>query len=276
MATQPSYIEEFKQQTVTLADKALSAIVSEGRVTQKTELFTAEQKDRAQRKISSATKKYKTRKETVQLPDQTMASNYFNRYKDQPASLQVEQEIISLEKPKATQVEESSITDTSAINVLSFESEVTPLQLLFIGKDYFCFYRYVWHDNNRYTQGFIVRRNEFLTAITQTLISTTDFSSLIFSSHKIMQKIAILNPESEYPLYQRKLSMPFQGIELVVSAAKKKDVPGAFLVNLLALSIYCILLIGLVIFYRLVSKQIALAKQQQDFISAVSHELKHL
>ncbi|MCK5478737.1 MAG: HAMP domain-containing histidine kinase, partial [Methylococcales bacterium] len=157
----------------------------------------------------------------------------------------------------------------------SFETEVSPLQLLLIGRDYFCFYRYVWHDNNRYTQGFIIKSNEFLMALTEDLISSTDFNSLLFSTKgNLLQKINLGSAQQEYPLYSRNLSMPFQKLELLVNAVKLTDVPGGLMIDLLALAIYGIFFIGFIAFYRLGSRQIDLAKQQQNFISAVSHELK--
>jgi len=107
-----------------------------------------------------------------------MASSYFNRPKGKTV-LSEQEEGAGFAKKDNTPADDE-LSD-SVINVFSFESEVTPLQLLLIGQDYFCFYRYVWHDNNRYTQGFIVKNEAFLLAMTQALISSTDYSSLLFS-----------------------------------------------------------------------------------------------
>ena len=279
VVTSQPYIEEFKQQSTAMADdlavlpmaKMQSALKQNKIASDSFDEAYSVTKGRLKQRLSKPAKKYKTRKETVQLPDQTMASSYFNRPKEK--TVLSEQEGAGLAK-KDNVPADDKLSD-SAINVFSFESEVTPLQLLLIGQDYFCFYRYVWHDNNRYTQGFIVKNEAFLLEMTQALISSTDFSSLLFKTRgELLQKIKISASEQEYPLYDRSLSMPFQKLELIVNTAKLTNVPGGLLIDLLALSIYGLFFIGFIAFYRLGSRQIDLAKQQQNFISAVSHELK--
>lgn len=233
----------------------------------------------------SAQKKYNTRKETVQLPDQAMASNYFNRsqQKISPAVTELENEIPELNNQVLQQ------DNISVINVLSFESEVTPLQLLLIGQDYFCFYRYVWHDNNRYTQGFVVKSSSFLKSVTSPLVSHSPFSSLILSNTKasihaslwqkdtkddLLDSSSLNSISHEFELYKRALATPFQKIELIINTVKLANVPGSLVIDLLAVSLFSLFFISFIVFYRLGSKQIELAKQQQNFISAVSHELK--
>lgn len=272
------YIEEFKQQNIAAKDDLATPMTAmESTLKPKPsspgyfDKAYRSSNERLQQKVTKSAKKYKTRKEIVQLPDQTMASSYFNRAREKPVL--AEQEISDIVKKERAAIDEK-LSD-SAINVFSFESEVTPLQLLLIEQDYFCFYRYVWHDGNRYTQGFVVKNDAFLATISQALTSSTDFSSLLFKTRgTLLQKINISSSEQEHPLYQRSLSMPFQKLELIVNTAKLTDVPGGMLIDLLALSIYCLFFIGFIAFYRLGSRQIDLAKQQQNFISAVSHELK--
>ena len=284
VAKNQPYRKEFKQQNIAMDDElaAISPLPSvEGEVDYRAQTASnkngryRDSKSNRQTKLLKAGKKYKTRKEIVQLPDQNMASSYFKRSKVKIDSVISEQESFGLALKDNDLGKSESFDTASAINVLSFESEVTPLQLLLIGQDYFCFYRYVWHDGKRYTQGFIVKSHEFLVAITQALINSVDFNSLKFvTTRGLLQKINLGNSQQEYQLYNRHLSMPFQKLELVVIAAKLSAVPGGLLIDLLALSIYCIFLIGFIAFYYLGSRQFDLAKQQQDFISAVSHELK--
>ena len=233
----------------------------------------AEDKDR--QRLSKAEKKYKTRKEIVQLPDQSMASSYFKRSKQQGKKIISEQESLIIGKQDHDLGASISTNTNTAINVLSFESEVTPLQLLLIGQNYFCFYRYIWHDQQRYTQGFIVKSHIFLGALTQSLATVDDFSSLVFvKQESVLQKMSFGKQQQEIPVYQRRLAMPFQKLEIIVNANKLRKVPGSFLIDLLAMCIFFILLMGFIAFYRLGSQQIDLAKQQQNFISAISHELK--
>ena len=279
VVTSSPYVEEFEQQRTTVIDDLAVPMTAMQSALKKNKIASDSFDEaysitdgRLKQRLSRPAKKYKTRKETVQLPDQTMASSYFNRPQGKMLFSEQEQGAGFAKKDKTPAADKLS---DSAINVFSFESEVTPLQLLLIGQEYFCFFRYVWHDNNRYTQGFIVKNKAFLVAMTQALISSTDFSSLLITTKgESLQKITINSSEQEYPLYERSLSMPFQKLELIVNTAKLTNVPGGLLIDLLALTIYCLFFIGFIAFYRLGSRQIDLAKQQQNFISAVSHELK--
>ncbi len=273
---QQSYIEEFKQDKIIVANNMPSTIKAL-EIKKHSPDFQFHTDDISTNKLpqtlGKSAKKYRTRKEIVQLPDQTMASSYFNKPKEQAEFAMPEQG--SIDTTNITHALGTINPADSSINIFSFESEVTPLQLLLIGQDYFCFYRYVWHDNNRYTQGFIVKNNDFLMAMALPLLNSTEFSNLIFlnQSHLLL-KINISASNQQYKLYSRQLSIPFQNLELIVNAAKLSDVPGELLIDLIALSIFSIFFIGFIFFYRLGSRQIALAKQQQNFISAVSHELK--
>jgi len=273
IASNQPYIEAFKQQAIYLSDEIASPVDK-----LKSETYTSKRlfkkarssKALAKRQQLKPAKKYNTRKETVKLPDQTMASNYF---KQQSAATLFEQEdhASSIEKDAHPIAKPSS----SIINILSFESEVTPLQLLFIDPNYFCFYRYIWHDGNRYTQGFIVKNDVFLQAISAPLTNASGFSSVTFSNNnELFKKINITSNDQEYELYKRYLTRPFQKMEISINTAKLSKVPGSLLIDLLSLGLFAILLVGFFVFYRLGSKQIDLTTQQQNFISAVSHELK--
>ena len=272
-----SYIDEFKQQpSVFVEDIASPKPVFKPKKQDIASFSQAPMQETATKakKKRQYSSQYKTRKETVQLPDQSMASSYFNRAQQLSRFSEAEEVATSDEQIKDSELKANKLS-TSAINVLSFETEVTPLQLLLIGQDYFCFYRYIWHDKQRYTQGFIVNRHQFLIAMTKELINNSDFSSIQFNNQGTsLQKINITTIEEEYPLYKRNLSMPFQQLELIINIAQLSNPAGSLLIDLLALSIYSILLMGFIAFYRLAARQMDLARQQQNFISAVSHELK--
>ena len=273
VVTNQPYKEEFKQSGITMEDDVSSPAPLAKKQKDKLENKVKPLERLLQAKQRHAAKQYKTRRETVQLPDQSMASSYFKRSKEGVRPVVAEQETVDL-LSKDNALETAKTSDT-VIDIVSFESEVTPLQLLLIGQDYFCFYRYIWHDNKRYTQGFVVKSQTFLEAIMHPLAITSVFNSLmIVNQAEVIHSIKINNTKQEYSLYKRTLSVPFQKMELRVNASKLDSVPGSLLIDLLALSIYGIFILGFIAFYRLGGKQIDLARQQQNFISSVSHELK--
>jgi signal transduction histidine kinase len=75
-------------------------------------------------------------------------------------------------------------------------------------------------------------------------------------------------------LYQGRLSAPLSEMELIFSIQRLPAGPGGGLLAWLTAILLLVLCGGLLLLYRLGVGQLTLARQQQDFVSAVSHELK--
>ena len=75
-------------------------------------------------------------------------------------------------------------------------------------------------------------------------------------------------------LYRSRLSSPLSELELILSITHLPPGPGGPIVYWIAALLVLVLVGGTYLTYRLGSGQIELARQQQDFVSAVSHELK--
>ncbi|MBK1647212.1 sensor histidine kinase [Rhabdochromatium marinum] len=75
-------------------------------------------------------------------------------------------------------------------------------------------------------------------------------------------------------LYRSRLQEPFGGFELIFSVSHLPTPPGAKVIGWMAGALALVLLVGAGLMYRLGTRQLALLRQQQDFVSAVSHELK--
>ena len=75
-------------------------------------------------------------------------------------------------------------------------------------------------------------------------------------------------------LYSNRLSAPLQGLELIYSVKRLPPGPGASVLGWVTVVLAMVLVGGFAILYRTGLSQISLARQQQDFVSAVSHELK--
>jgi signal transduction histidine kinase len=75
-------------------------------------------------------------------------------------------------------------------------------------------------------------------------------------------------------LYRSRLSSPLDGLELIYRIRHLPPAPGASVLGWLTAVIAVVFCGGFVALYRLGAGQIELARQQQDFVSAVSHELK--
>ncbi len=75
-------------------------------------------------------------------------------------------------------------------------------------------------------------------------------------------------------LYRTRMPEPFGGLELIFSVSRLPAPPGAAVIGWMAAALALVLLAGGWLMYRLGLSQLALIRQQQDFVSAVSHELK--
>ncbi len=220
----------------------------------------------SQRRDFAKARLKQTRKEQVQLPDQAMASSYFQRAS--PPSVAE-----SLPAPAPAR-READTGSGGAVEIISFESEITPLQLMIVKQRYFCFYRHVWHDNSRYTQGFLVAIDEFFDAAAEPVVGASPVDRVELKHQgQLLASLRVSAADAPTPLYSRQLNAPFERLELQVHGALTADSESS-LVDLLAAAIGLTLIAGLLFFYRLLARQIELSQQQQNFISAVSHELK--
>jgi signal transduction histidine kinase len=75
-------------------------------------------------------------------------------------------------------------------------------------------------------------------------------------------------------LLQQKLSAPLGDLQLLFSLTNLPDGPGARVITWTSVVLGTLLLAVFYALYRLGLRQIRLTRQQQDFVSAVSHELK--
>jgi signal transduction histidine kinase len=75
-------------------------------------------------------------------------------------------------------------------------------------------------------------------------------------------------------VHRARLSPPFGDVELTFLVDALPRAPGATLLAWVAVTLAAVLAGGFYLMYRFAAGQIRLARQQQDFVSAVSHELK--
>jgi signal transduction histidine kinase len=75
-------------------------------------------------------------------------------------------------------------------------------------------------------------------------------------------------------LHRARLSPPFGDLELAFSVNQLPRAPGALLLLWISITLAAVLCGGFFFMYRFAVGQLRLARQQQDFVSAVSHELK--
>ncbi|MCP3866589.1 MAG: HAMP domain-containing histidine kinase [Gammaproteobacteria bacterium] len=177
--------------------------------------------------------------------------------------------------------------ESSHPRILTFESEIDPFELSLLGSGHFVLFRKVWREGNRYIQGALISEKPFLRSIVKGPFQQTGLSRMsdlivafqgnVVSTYKNPENPVELSDVQQLEgtiLYDSHLSAPFNDLELIFSITRLPPGPGSTLVTWTAIILTVLLSGGFYSIYRLGARQIDLTRQQQDFVSAVSHELK--
>jgi len=174
------------------------------------------------------------------------------------------------------------------VAVRTFASEIDPFELGVLDTGHLVLFRNVWREGQRYVQGALLDREAFVAAAVAMPFRA---SSVASASHlNVAYQGRVLNEikgtVSSYvgpglsrelagdALYRARLSPPFGDLELTFLVDALPTAPGTGLLAWIAVTIAVVLVGGFYLMYRFGAGQMRLARQQQDFVSAVSHELK--
>jgi signal transduction histidine kinase len=187
----------------------------------------------------------------------------------------------------ASALHEPQLSGLSELRVRTFESEIDPFEFSLLDSGHFVLFRKVWRDGQRYIQGALIAARPFLdgiidAAFRETLLSRTSdliaaYRGDIIAAYGGVDSRAYLSSTSELTgtlLYQTRLSAPLGELDLIFSVRQLPIAPGGRLITWIGLVLVVVLCGGFYVVYRVGLRQIALVEQQQDFVSAVSHELK--
>ncbi len=180
-----------------------------------------------------------------------------------------------------------AVMNQQAIRIQTFESEVEPMEFALLDSGHFVLFRRVWHDNERHVQGILIDQADFIERLIAPAFRESSLSSMskliVAYRGSILQNFAadysrLYRPSTEQAsnelLYQSRLIAPFGDIELIYTLARLPIGAGGQVIIWSALVLSIVLVGGCLMLLRLGQRQLALARQQQDFVSAVSHELK--
>jgi len=202
------------------------------------------------------------------------------------------EEAMSLEKSLDESVDDQDMVaeqllDQRAIRIQTFESEVEPMEFALLDSGHFVLFRRVWHQDERYVQGILFDQASFIERLIAPAFRESELSSMSklivayqgvilrdFAADYGRQYRPRAEQETSELLYQVRLIAPFGEIELIYTLARLPIGAGGKVILWSALVLALVLVGGCFMLLRLGQRQLALARQQQDFVSAVSHELK--
>lgn len=189
--------------------------------------------------------------------------------------------------PKVNESSGDEYRNLLRIPVRTFESELDPYRFSLLASGEFVMFRKVWRDGERYIQGMLIDRQAFLEDVVQSMFAAgvlSQMSDLLVAYQGDLVSVFNAAGGSSYLargegfhgslLLQRALSAPLDGLTLIFSITNLPMAAGGHIILWSAAVLLLVLCGGFLLMYRLGLGQIALAQQQQDFVSAVSHELK--
>ena len=177
--------------------------------------------------------------------------------------------------------------DEAAKGIRIFESEIETFDFALLDSGPFVLFRKVWRDGRRYIQGALFEQQPLLRGVVASALRETALAQMsdlvvawqdrvlsVFSAQASRGYLSSAEELSGAALYQTRLSAPLGDMALLFSINRLPSGPGGTVIHWLAAILALVLCGGFYLMYRLGLRQIELARQQQDFVSAVSHELK--
>ncbi len=198
----------------------------------------------------------------------------------EPSSAMVDEAIEPRAEPMA---ELGSAEDFDAITTFRGGTEAFQFSLLDSG--HFVLFRNLWGPQGRVVQGALFDSEMLLAELRRQIRSASvqGVQVLLAYGGTVLDVVGATSTPRDYSLasqadgqllYRSRLSPPISSIELVYYAEQLPLGAGLQLLGWLSLTLLLVLLGGALALYRLGLGQLQLARQQRDFVSAVSHELK--
>ena len=189
--------------------------------------------------------------------------------------------------PPADRQAIANVAGPTDLRISTFESEIDPLEFSLLDSGHFVLFRNVWREGERYIQGLLVDQNAFVSGAIEKAFYDSPLSAMSDLIVGYQDDVISFFPgpvHSSYPvdagamqgtlLYSNRLSTPLDNLELIFSINRLPQGPGATVLGWVTFVLALVFVGGFITLYRLGLSQINLARQQQDFVSAVSHELK--
>ena len=190
--------------------------------------------------------------------------------------------------PEEARQQETDAIAPAAVRVASFAGELEPLRFSLLDSGHIVLFRNAWRDGQRYVQGLLVDRAALIRqsfAIALTGAGLADGTALAITiDGATADRLALTDGAAGASRAQKdgvgevllttRLSPPLSDIELAFTAGRLDRGPGVGLLVWTSIALAAVLIGGFYSMYRFGMQQLRLAREQRNFVSAVSHELK--
>ena len=304
--------ESVMSDSIALSDSSVAATSGTAAKDQsRDEAFSSAQPSVAFEKLKERSNQIASKNNYTRVEDIALKQNYQQNYQQKSKQLKNEQlDERATEQEKRQQVHQNAARSSPAQSsrtgkeptaapkpalaapigrsrISTFEGDIGPFEFSQLDSGHFVLFRKVWLNGQRFTQGLLIEQEGFLSLIRDEFSSTSlSEMSNVFIAYQgnVLTKIYSDNDSkvnaikskamTGEELYQVRLSDPFSDLQMIYSITDLPAGPGGRVILWLSLIMASVLIGGFYLMHRLGIKQINLANQQQDFVSAVSHELK--
>jgi signal transduction histidine kinase len=194
-------------------------------------------------------------------------------------SSQTESFLFDVESARIRRISENGKMEDSEDSIQIpnlLEVEIDPFQAKF-NNNYIVYYRNVWRNNEQFIQGYAVRLRTYLENLVLNELQFNPAEQGITLEFGTKDKAyvtfgSLANSKGE--LLNIALQFPLNDMVLSVHLTDENSSSSYMFVVLIAIIMFVALAGGFFAVYRSTKSQILLANKRQDFVSAVSHELK--
>ncbi len=192
----------------------------------------------------------------------------------------VERNVLPAQIPTTADIDDRRPIDT-------FQSEIDAFVLQRLPSGHLVLYRKVWRDGERIIQGLLLDAEDFVAGLINPVLNGSRLAQSSRLRVQFRQQPLITLPadpgggyRATLPsppatsLYRARLGAPAGDLQLEYTLHRIPETPGGALLLWVSVGFILVLCAGLLLLYRLGVSQLRLARQQQNFVSAVSHELK--
>lgn len=184
------------------------------------------------------------------------------------------------------QVQGGTAGAVASERVRTFEGELDPFVFRRLDPAHFVLFRKVWLDGQRLIQGAVIEQAGFVRGLIvepfrETALSRTSSLRVVYRDDAIGVAVTTQDLDDSDGrhanaelLYRAALPAPLGDIEMIFDIARLPIGPGGWIIGWATLMLAIVLCVGFIVVYRFGAAQIELNRRQQDFVSAVSHELK--
>jgi signal transduction histidine kinase len=157
---------------------------------------------------------------------------------------------------------------------------IDPFQARLVSDQYLIFYRKIWIDQKMYLQGFVVRLSRFFEWVMEQSFSNSDLIRFAWAKLQLGDLSladfgnASTSPKKPIVLFERSLGYPLNAFAWKVYASQLPQLSTRLYLNLFTGIIVLLTTVGLYFIYRSAAAEVVLSQKRQDFVSAVTHELK--